>query len=247
MATPTVDATSTVGVWNTGVSGATVSGSMTVGGTATLVLGFIGIGAHGTNADNLITVGNVTFDAVNETQLVGAKKHSGIDSDLWGFADIYTLASPNTGASKLISNAATISAGNLDGNLTAVTIIGSSLSVSLAGVANGENVSSLDVSTTLTADEMLLGICVNGSTIPTVTAGTSLTSNSATSFNAVGHMRVAYNTGVGTVHLTFTTDSGDYSALTVAKITSGGGGGGTFVPQTIVVAPSMAVHQSANW
>jgi hypothetical protein len=222
MATPTIDATSTAAVWNNTASGTTTTGTMTVGATATLAVGLLGIGGHGTNNDNLITVGNVTFDGVTMTQLAGALKHAGTDADLWGFDDIYTLANPNTGASKLISNAAT-DATNLDGQLIAVTVIGSGLSVSFAGSSNGTAASTMSVSVTLTADEMLIGICTNGTSIPAVSgATTSLASAAGSNFSALAHWNVGYVTGVGTIALSFTTNSGDYSALTVVKVTSGG-------------------------
>jgi hypothetical protein len=215
---------------NTGTSATT--GTVTVAAGATMALAFCEESINAGSDANITGEGTSKpdFGAVAMTLLSGSKKHSGTDAGTSGFGQMFTLANPPTGASKSGNWAMTFSSGGANGlTILQVATFTGALDASPLGAAkviNGDFVASLTLTETLATGDLFVAFCLNGGTLPTVTTGTSIGSTTGTG-NSGSHagMRVATNTGTGSVSIIFGTDNTDHSVAVGVKIIAATAGG----------------------
>lgn len=217
----TLDAVSGMASLNGNVTGVNVTSSITIGATANFAIILVDASLTGGLSDASIAFSTLTLGGQALTHLTGAKKHSGTDSQTCGFTDIYYLPSPPTGVQTL-SVTMTYTGGGSNGfaAVWAESYIGVNLTTPLgsAQVINGQSVASLTIGDTLTAADFFTGIACNGSTAPSVTTGTSDGSATLTPSSCAGNVRIAHNSGSGTVNLVFGTNNTDWSAASGVKL-----------------------------
>jgi hypothetical protein len=203
--------------------------TLTLAGTATLAVLFIEASLEGGNSDasfvnafSTLTLGGVTL-----TRVSSAIRHSADGTS--GFVDIYYGKTTNSGGS-IGTGSQTLSITpnhNVGGSVTdmiarCVSVTGAiDAAIFATPVTNaGSGVSSLTLAFPTTgADDLLLGCCCNGTASPGVTTGTSVsTDTGGTATGSHGGLRVARNSGTGTVNLVFSTNSGDSSGATGVRI-----------------------------
>lgn len=250
----TVDAVSGTVRFNGVASGTNGTASHTVSASATVILLFVesGRGSTGTGDDSTIAVTVATLGGKAFTHLGSALKHSGADAEVLGFVDVYYMTATSLG-SALPSGASTLSitetatgTAQLFGNCWSVSYLGSDGNApTLVTPQNGKLVGSLTLTATLAAGDLIAGIACNGTAAPGVTTGTSdATATGGSTNNAADNTRVAHNTGTGSTTIVFSTNSGDWSAASGAKLVAAGGA--SFMPNPTKLQQP-ARMRAANW
>lgn len=141
-----------------------------------------------------------------------ARSHSGAGTH--GFVTAFVCPAPPTGAQTVsVTPHHGISGSVMNLNAFAVSFTGAVSGYRLVK-GNGVNVASLTLNSpiSMTANDLLIAACVNGTATPTVTTGTSDASQAGdTSTASHAGIRVAHNTGTGTVSVVFGTNNTDSS------------------------------------
>lgn len=220
----------------TGTSATTAA--FTISGSATVALALIELSISGSSDANITGTGTFTLGGSAFTLVSSTKKKSGSDANVDGYVEVYYLQSPPTG-SQTATWAPTMSIGGafLCSTLHVATFTGSDTGtapVVASTLANGNGVSSLTVSTSLSSGDMIVGICCNGTSNPTVTTGTSIAAPTGGTNTGSHKTRSAYNTGTGSTSIVFGTNSADLSGATAVKVTASGGAAGPVEGSTIV-------------
>ena len=215
-------------VANSGTAVATAG--ITVSASATLAIAFLELSRDGGNDDSTISEGTITFGGSAMTFLTGSKKQAGTDATRAGRIEMYYLASPPTGASKTANWSPTYTGPTLQlcTTLVIVTFTGTD-TTTIFGTPVLDNDaaggSTRTVTDTLAAGDMFVGIACNGSASPTMVTGTSIAAPTGTGNSGSHFVRVAQNTGSGSVSLAFSM-AADLNAISAVKILQAGGGGG---------------------
>jgi hypothetical protein len=235
------DATTGTTLVQTGVaSGTNDTTTITVGASATIFMCAIEASLQGGNSDASITFPTFTLGGNALTQVPSARDHSGGGTS--GFVDLYYLQTPPTGSQTLSVTMNHSGSPSTVGNFMAV---GNSYTGALAGTflgtakTNHAGGSSGSVTDTLATGDIFPAAAVNGSTLPTVTTGTSrnsITGDGSTASHA--GLRLADNTGTGSISVTFGLNGADSSAICGVKLiaaTASGKG---------IVAPSSRIRRA---
>lgn len=221
MATVIVDAVSTVARLNAATSGTNATGSLTVAASANFAVIYISTGLQFPALDTTIAFSTLTLGGSALTHITGALKHSGSDASQAGFVDMYYLPSPAAGANTL-SATMTYTGGGSIGQLLCWSVSYKNVNLTnplgTAQTANGLTSASLTLTDTLTADDMIVGICCNGTAAPGITTGTSDISQAGGTTTASDNARVAHNAGSGSTNLVYSTVNTDFSGATGVKL-----------------------------
>lgn len=215
------DATTGTTLVQTGAASATNdTTTITISALATIFLCGIEASLQGPNSDASITFPTFTLGGNALTQVPSARDHSGGGTS--GFVDLYYLQNPPAGAQTLSVTMNHSGSPSAVGNFIA---LGNSYTGALAGTflgtakTNHAGGASGAVSDTLAAGDLFIACAVNGSTLPTVSVGTSrnsLTGDTTTASHA--GLRLADNTGTGSVGVTFGLNAGDSSGICGVKL-----------------------------
>lgn len=207
------------------VTNGTSTATHVVGGSATFaILVFASCASSAdllTVDDTHLSLSALTLGGNAFTHLASALKHSGGDSEIVGFLDLYYLANPPTGSQTLsVTYAATAPQARSFFRGFSVSFTGTLAGTALgtAKTSNGKLVSSLTLTDTLATGDLLLGIAGNGSAAPGVTTGTSDGTITGSVDTACDNVRVAHNSGTGSISVVFSTNSGDWSGATGVKL-----------------------------
>jgi hypothetical protein len=217
----------------------------TVSASATYALCLLEASLQGGNNDSNISFTTASLEGTAESHLANAKSHSG--GGTTGFVDVYNLASPPTGSAitQSLTEHSGIS-GSIHNLLAFALTFTGALDASPLGtpqLANGTFVSSLTVTDTLATGDLFVAICCNGSSAPTVTTGTSqATATGDASTSSHGGIRIATNSGTGSISIVFGTNSADNSAAVGVKLIASTGGAALDVPLLRPV-PQFNVHR----
>lgn len=216
----TVDVASTAIVKTAVALGNNGTTSMTINASATVAIIFIEMSVQGGVNDNQISP-TITLGSQTPTQVSGAISHSGTSSTA-GFVDMYYLLSPPTGSQTLSITTAGSYAG-ATGNYIAIAVsyLGTLESVQFgtAQTSHLDSVSSLTITDSLATGDLFVGGAVNGSSLPGITTGSSdATGSGDTTTASHAGLRVAHNSGTGSVSLVFSTNSADKSGATGLKL-----------------------------
>jgi hypothetical protein len=210
----------TTGVASTTVNSGTsvTTGTITVAAGATIAVCFCEESLDSA-LDSAITGEALTFAGATPTLLAGSKKHSGGDANTDGFGQLFTLLAPPTGSAKSATWAPTYTGGTLKlcDMLMAATFTGALAATPfvLCTPVNGNAVASLTLTATLATGDLLVGLCLNGAALPTVTTGTSIGSvTGSTNTGSHAGMRVATKAGAGSQSIVFGTGGADFSVAT---------------------------------
>jgi hypothetical protein len=221
----TVDAASGVILQTIVAIGVNKTSAHTINAAATGTVLLIESALEGGQNDNLVSYSVMTEGGAGFTQATGARVHSG--GGTTGFADIYTqVPAAATGAQTLSITNNGGSGNSYDEIAWAVSVLGG-FTLGAVKTVSGSGVSSQTLTWSgadaLASGDLILAICVNGTSAPTVTTGTSIASQvggtGASSHNAV----IAQNTGTGTVSVVFSTNAADSSAACGIRLIATGG------------------------
>lgn len=216
----TFDAAS-ASIVKTGVaSGNNGTASITIDSNATIAIIFIEMSLQ-TGVDDSNITPTITLGGQTPTQVTGAKTHSGASSTT-GYVDMYYLQSPPTGVQTLSVTTGGGYAGSLGCYIAFAISYTGTLEANFLGTANTshlDNVASMTITDSLLTGDLFVGACVNGSATPGVTTGTSdATANGTTETASHAGIRVAHNSGVGSVSIVFSTNNTDHSGATGIKL-----------------------------
>jgi hypothetical protein len=248
----TVDAASGVVTQTNTATSTNATASHTISASATIIVLFLEAGVSGASdasvAFTVMTLGGSAF-----THLASAKKQSGTDGSTAGFVDLYymtaaTLGSALPSGTQTLSITQTYSTGGTEfcGKFVTISYLGA-LNASPLGTAktsNGNGVSSLTLTDTLAAGDLIVGCCGNGAATPTVTTGTQDVSSTGGAQTGVHNLEVGHNSGTGSTSLIFGTNSGDFSGATGVKLVADTGAA-FIAPRPLVI--SQAVTTASYW
>lgn len=242
------DATTGTTLLLTGAASATNdTTTITIAVGASIFVCFVEASLQGPNSDASITFPTFTLGGNALTQLAGARDHAG--GGTAGFVDLYYLLNPPSGAQTLSITMNHSGSPSAVGNLIA---LGSSYTGALAaspfGTAkvNHAGGASGAVNDTLATGDIFVAGAVNGSTLPTVSVGTSrnsLAGDNTTASHA--GLRIADNTGSGpAIGVTFGLNGADSSGICGVKLIAATAAAGP-IPTPYV--PTAAVHRASRW
>jgi hypothetical protein len=237
-----VDVVSAANVGTTKATNTSSDITHTVSASATGVLFVLEFGISG-DTDANFTAWGLTWGGSTPTLVSGSRRHSGNVGDTFGFIELYWLGTlPGTGAQTFhLQPTFTGGSPNSDWTGYAISVTGALAGSPLgtAQISGGELVSSVTVTDTLATGDLFIAGIVNGTTVPGVTTGTSLASNAGGALTGSHQIRIADNTGSGSVSIVGSTDNTDFSAISGVKIIAATTTATTVLDQRLLCPPGL--------